>query len=129
MNADLEHHIAEFRVQLGLDAEVTLEGNRIFIVIKKAPLPPMVFRIKSSDILFMTDSQYPFSALDMFWTEVDVIRKDGGAPQGAELIENYIGRAWRRFSWHRNGLWNPASNGILDHYSFVESRWALEAGN
>jgi hypothetical protein len=64
----------------------------------------------------------------MFWTDVGLVRPDGSAPQGAEVIETYLDRQWRRFSWHRQGVWNSAGNPLLDHYAFMEARWTLEPG-
>ena len=106
--------------------EVVEEGDRLFALIRKAPLPPGLFGVDATDVLLSADMQYPLSAMDMFWTEVEVVRHGGGIPQGAEQIEQYLGRSWRRFSWHRNNVWNPAGNPLLDHYAFVESRWAAE---
>ncbi len=96
------------------------------VVLRAVILPPGRFRVATSDVLFLADQQYPLSALDMFWTGVDVVRADGGVPQNADSIEIYLGRPWRRFSWHRNGAWNPAGNGLLDHYAVMEQRWAVE---
>lgn len=123
----LECHAEEFRQATGLAVDIVEEGNRIFVVIRQVPLAPGLFIVEKSDVLFLTDKQYPFSALDMFWTEVAVVRANGTVPQGADQIETYINRQWRRFSWHRNEVWNPASNGLLDHFSFMESAWATEA--
>ena len=122
----LEQHADEFRAATGVPVELGEDGLRVFVLLRKAPLPPGLFYLAATDILFITDQQYPFSAFDMFWTELDVIRPDGSIPQNAEVIEGYLGRQWRRFSWHRNGIWNPARNGLLDHYAFVESRWGTE---
>ncbi len=124
----LERHAEEFRQATGLAVDILEEGgNRIFVIIRQVPLPHGLFNVEKSDMLFLTDKQYPFSALDMFWTEVPVVRANGMVPQGAEQIETYLNRQWRRFSWHRNGVWNPSTNGMLDHFSFVESAWATEA--
>ena len=110
----------------GLDVEVVPEGAQIFIVVKQLHLPSGVFKVDRTDTLFMTDQQYRYSAMDMFWTEVDVTLSDGSVPANADSIESYIGRRWRRFSWHRNGVWNPNRNGLLDHYEFMQARLAME---
>jgi len=124
----LERHAGELHEATGLGVDVVeAEGNRIFILIREVPLPPGLFKVNKSDVLFLADNQYPFSALDMFWIDASVVRADGTVPQGAEQIEDYLDRHWRRFSWHRNGVWNPTSNGLLDHFYFMESRWAAEA--
>ena len=123
---ELEKHAVGLHEATGITAQLISEGSRIFILLPKVRLPFGLFQIEETDVLFITDQQYPFSAMDMFWTENDVVRPDGSIPQGAEAIEQYLGRSWRRFSWHRNGIWNPAGNPLLDHYCFMEARWAKE---
>ena len=124
----LERHAEEFRQATGLQVEIVENGgNRIFVVIRQVPLPPGLFAVERGDVLFITDKQYPYSALDMFWTDTHVVRANGAIPQGADQIEKYLDRQWRRFSWHRNGVWSPAGNGLLDHFAFMESAWATEA--
>lgn len=124
----LERHAEELRQATSLTVEISEgDGNRIYVLIRQVPLPPGLFNVGTSDVLFLADRQYPLSALDMFWTEVPVVRANGTVPQGAKQIESYLNRQWRRFSWHRNGVWNPAGNGLLDHFSFMEAAWATEA--
>ena len=106
--------------------EVVERDQQALVLLRKVPLPPGVFRLSESDVLFIADQQYPLSALDMFWTDVGVVRADGTVPKNAEVIQTYLDRQWRRFSWHRNGVWSPARNGLLDHYVFMEARWAAE---
>lgn len=127
MSTELERHIREFEEATGLAARVNEESGQIFIVIEKCPLPPGCYRVDCSDLLFIGDTQYPMSSLDMFWTEPEVVRANGDIPAGGDSIETYLDRQWRRFSWHRNGLWNPGSNGILDHYEFVQDRFAKDS--
>jgi len=124
----LDRHAMEFQEATGLQVELVEDaGGRTFVLIRQVPLPPGLFGVEGSDVLFITDRQYPYSALDMFWTEVPVVRANGAIPQGADQVETYLDRQWRRFSWHRNGVWNPARNGLLDHFAFMESAWATEA--
>ena len=122
----LQTHALELAEATGLAVRVIPDGDRNFVLIEKAPIPPGVARVERADLLFHADHQYPYSAMDMFWTEPEVVRVDGSVHQAAEAIEPYLGRSWRRFSWHRNGRWNPARNGVMDHYAFVESRWTAE---
>ena len=97
---------------------------QIFVLLEKVQLPTGTYRPDRSDVLFITDQQYPVSAMDMFWTEVDVVRPDGSVPTGGDSIESYLDRQWRRFSWHRNGIWKPTGNCLLDHFEFMQARFA-----
>jgi hypothetical protein len=124
----LAEHCQELTDLAGVEVQVIEEPpSRIFVVLKHLTLPPRAYQMATSDVLFITDYQYPMSALDMFWTEVEVIRCDGGVPASAEQIEQYAGRSWRRFSWHRNGIWDPVRNGVLDHYELMQDRLARDA--
>lgn len=122
----LRQHLAELSEATGISGEVVEADGRLYVVLHKVPLPDGVFQLEQSDVLFVTDRQYPFSAMDMFWTEVGVLCKDGSIPQGADVIETYLDQQWRRFSWHRQGVWKPTGNPLLDHYALMEARWASE---
>ena len=122
----LRTHLAELAKEIGVQSDVIEEGMRLYVLLHKVPLPEGLFQLEASDMLFMTDQQYPLSGMDMFWTEVGVLRPDGSIPQNAESIEAYLGRDWRRFSWHRNDVWNATGNPLLHHYAFMEARWDAE---
>jgi hypothetical protein len=119
---ELHDHAKEFTEVTGVTVEIIERESRVYILLRKARLPVSVYRLAESDVLFITDQQYPLSALDMFWTEAGVVLASGSVPQSAESIESHLDRQWRRFSWHRNGIWNTARNGLLDHFAFMEAR-------
>lgn len=125
----LQEHGKELSDATGVLVEIVPESgtNRVFVLLSNVGLPLGAFIVDRTNALFMTDQMYPLSAMDMFWTEVGVLRADGSAPQSAESVEQYLGRPWRRFSWHRNGIWNPKGNPLLDHFAFMEARLAKEA--
>jgi hypothetical protein len=126
---NLRRDAAELESTVGPKVELVgaPTGPQVFVILKEVVLPDGAFAVAKSDVLYVTDEQYPYSAMDMFWTEVEVLLPDGGVPGGAESIETYVDRTWRRFSWHRNGVWNPKRNGLLDHYEFMQARFAMEA--
>lgn len=121
----LKDHAREFTEVTGTTVALVEEGDRIFVLLRQVRLPPGL-RLSVTDILFIADKQYPLSALDMFWTDVEVVWSDGTVPRSAETIETYLGRRWRRFSWHTNGPSSPARNRLLDHFAFMEARWVAE---
>ncbi len=123
----LRDHVAELSELTGIEVDIIeAPPSRIYIVLKHVQLPAGAFRLAHSDVLFITDYQYPTSALDMFWTDLEVIRPNGSVPASADQIEHHVGRVWRRYSWHRNGIWDPRRNGVLDHYEMTLDRLCRE---
>lgn len=125
-NPTFDRHAAELGDVTGLRVEVHQEGNRLYAVARGYALPDGIAQIVATDVLFMADTQYPISAMDMFWTDLDVVRVDGSTFKNSDSIEQHLGRPWRRFSYHRNGTWNSGGNPLLHHYAFMESRWTVE---
>lgn len=120
---ELRRHAEELAQKAGVQVDVEEQGAQVYVILRTLPLPNGAYRVAVSDVLFITDTQYPLSAMDMFWTDVAVVRPNGSVPGNADSIETYLGRQWRRFSWHRNGLWNPAGNCLLDHFEFTQERF------
>lgn len=123
----MEQHAAALADTTGLRVEVLQEGNRLFVLVIGYVLPPGTAKVAHTDVLFIGDGQYPLSAMDMFWTELDVVRPDGKLFARSETEESYVSRRWRRFSYHRNSVWNQNGNPLMDHFAFMESRWAESA--
>lgn len=124
---ELRRHADELAASAGVPVEINHDGGQVYVILRGLPLPPETYQVATSDVLFVTDAQYPLSAMDMFWTDLAVLLMDGSVPAGAESIETYGGRDWRRFSWHRNGTWNPNGNPLLDHFEFMQARFAKDA--
>ena len=124
---ELCRHVDELCGETSLRASVDQDGAQVFVVLHDVCLPPGAYRVAVSDVLFITDAQYPLSAMDMFWTDLTVVLPDGSISAGADVLETYLGRQWRRFSWHRNGIWNPNGNPLLDHFEFMQARFAQDA--
>ena len=122
----LVEHARELADALGREVTVHQEGSQVFIIVRSAPLPNEICSRDSSDVLLLADVQYPASAMDMFWTESDVTLADGAIPSDISSVESYLGRQWRRWSWHRNGTWTPGVDDLLSHWAFVEARWTQE---
>lgn len=123
---EVRRQALELEQESGFDVDVAEEAGQIKIVIKQVALPLGAYALDATDVLFVADYQYPLSALDMFWTNPEVVRPDGTAPEGADQVEAHLGAQWRRFSWHRNGTWNPNRNGLLDHFALTEDRFSRD---
>jgi len=126
---ELRRHADDLTEATGIKVAIEQEGLQVFVMLREVLLPPGAYQIRATDVLFIADMQYPLSAMDMFWTDPAVLRLDGSPSQGAESLETYCGRQWRRFSWHRNGIWNPNGNPLLDHFEFMQARFAHEVAS
>ena len=79
------------------------------------------FSVSSCDLLIRVPRSYPDAGPDMFWTNPEVTLTNGQPPQSAEQFEDYVGRRWRRFSWHRQ-TWNPQIDDMVAYIEFVRRR-------
>jgi hypothetical protein len=115
----LAKELDELRAQFPV--EVTDGPDFIEIVLGDVPTGSAFSQPKVS-VLLRVPRSYPDAGLDMFWTDVSLTLTDGTAPQAAEVIEQYAGRAWRRFSWH-HGPWNATVNNLQSYVEFVRRRF------
>ena len=125
--ARLVSDAAELSRLTGHEVNLEPEGNQILAIAAQAALPGGTYSRSASDVLLITDFQYPMSAMDMFYMEVEVQHANGSIPSHASSIETHGGRQWRRWSWHRNGIWQPNVDGLISHWAFVEACWAKES--
>jgi hypothetical protein len=123
---ELRRHADELARVAGIRVEIEEDGPQRRVILRDLPLPPGAYRVGTSDVLYITDAQYPVSAIDMFYADVAVLLPDGSVPAGGETIESHNGRQWRRFSWHRNGVWSSNGNPLLDHFEFMQARFAMD---
>jgi len=108
---------------LGYSVELQEEGQRIYVVFRGFPLG-VAYEPPASDLMVYTTVQYPNAGFDMFWVDENVKLRDGRIPQAGDAIEPYLGRRWRRFSWHLppNRPWNPSRDSLSTWIATVEER-------
>ena len=101
-------------------AGTIVEGEQLLCLLHGVAVPVGKFTKDATDILFLTDTNYPGSAMDMFWVDEDFKLADGTAPTNADQLTDYpgTGKIWRRFSVHRGpeSPWNPNANGVMQQY-------------
>ena len=100
--------------------EVVEESDFVDIVLKDFELGEG-FSVIRTELLIRVPKTYPDAGPDMFWTNPEVKLSSGQVPQAAESIENYLGRPWRRFSWHRK-CWNPVVDNLSGTIEFIRKR-------
>lgn len=111
----------------GSVVEIIEDGPRIYIVFRNYPLHSGLYNLDSTDLMVFTTPMYPNSGLDMFWVDEKLVLRSGGVPKGAEQLESYLHRKWRRFSYHpydgnQGRTWNPSEDSISSFMSYVEQR-------
>jgi hypothetical protein len=89
------------------------------LAFKDYPLPPVYNKTRTT-LLLRIPMSYPNGNPDMFWTEPDLLCANGEIPTKADQIETYLGKQWRRFSWHPQG-WNPGIGNLRMYLEFVNS--------
>lgn len=98
--------------------------TRVYIVFRQFELPADMYNMATTDILIFTTPYYPQAGFDMFWTDRSLVLRDGRIPGGAEHQEEYLGRKWRRFSYHPydTKAWNPAEDDVASFVAYVTQR-------
>jgi hypothetical protein len=96
------------------------EGGTALVVLENYPVP-QGYNKPTTQLLLKVPLSYPNGQPDMFWTDDDFALANGSAPQSAEVFETYLGKRWRRFSWHPQG-WNPATCNLKTYVEFVNVR-------
>lgn len=103
----------------GFAIDITEESDWINTIFHDYPVPP-TYGKSQTELLIRIPISYPNGRPDMFWTDVDLATKDGHTPKSADHIENYLGRQWRRFSWHPQN-WNPGVDDLSTYLEFVNT--------
>jgi Prokaryotic E2 family E len=109
--------------QEGLHLTLTDADGMANIRIAAHPIPCPPFSKPVTELLLRLPLSYPNGKPDMFWTDEDLVFKDGKVPSGADSIEAHLGKRWRRFSWHLKA-WNPGIDNLRTYIEFVNSRFA-----
>lgn len=120
MPSELETEIVQLRLQ-GFEIEPIESDQRIYLVFHRFKLGES-YAPTESDLLVFTSLQYPNAGFDMFWVDESVKLATGGLPQAGDQIEVYLGRRWRRFSWHLHRPWNPSVDSLTSWICTVEER-------
>jgi hypothetical protein len=108
----------------GFVYQVAEEGGRIFIVFSGYQLPSGIYNVEKTDLLIFTTPLYPNAGFDMFWVEPNLKLSSGAVPKNADSIESYLGRSWRRFSYHpyNQRAWNPSEDNVGAFMAYVAQR-------
>lgn len=126
MPPQLAAEIETFRSE-GQPVSFIDEGARFLVIFEGFALPDDQYAPPRTDLMIMADYQYPMSRLDMYWTDPEIRRAEGGGfPQGAESFEDHGGRRWQRWSWHYP-VWDPSRHNLRTHLEVFYDRLARGA--
>jgi hypothetical protein len=114
----------EFLKECGYTFEIVEEGQRIYIIFKDFPLPPGVYCFDKTELMIFTTQFYPNAGFDMFWVDENLKLKNGNPPRNGEALEVYMGKRWRRFSYHPYNAkpWNPSEDSVVSFIGNVQKR-------
>lgn len=132
----LEAEVQSLKQQYAID--IVEEASVINLVIRAFRTSDLYSK-PTTNLLLRIPRSYPEAGLDMFWTDLDLILKNGSTPNGAGQIEQYSlldalpdlkGKQWRRFSWHPQYVggshWNPNIDNLVSYLEFVRRRFGQQ---
>ena len=117
----LKNEIDRLRAK-GFEVELSLSDGFHHVVFERYEFPKG-YSTDVSSMLLRLPISYPNGRPDMFWTDVNVTLMGGGIPERANTIEQFLGKQWRRFSWHPQN-WNPGIDTLETFLEFVNRRLA-----
>jgi Prokaryotic E2 family E len=103
------------------EIELVEEPSLVDLIVREFATSALYNR-PSTSVLIRIPRIYPDAGPDMFWTDPALLLADGSIPQAGNLIETYVGRSWRRFSWH-HGPWSPNVNNLRTYFEFIHRRF------
>jgi hypothetical protein len=107
----------------GLTSILT-EGDGVAnVLIANYPIESRHYNKSTIELLIRIPLSYPNGKPDMFWTDEDLLLKNGQIPKNSEVIEIWLGKRRRRFSWHL-AKWNPGADNLLTYLEFINSRFS-----
>ncbi len=118
-NMAIPTKLAKELEQLELKPEVTEAEGVINLVFRDYPIPQGYNRA-NTDLLVRIPLSYPDSGPDMFWTSPELTLANGAAPQCGDQMQEFLGRRWRRFSWHT--MWKPNISNLYGYIHFITRR-------
>jgi hypothetical protein len=100
--------------------EATTEGGMVCVTIKEFPLVAGLAPA-ANEILIRIPSGFPDVGPDMFWFAEPVTRGDGAVIPATDLLENYLGRLWQRWSRHIGNQWRPGTDDLRSYVTYIRT--------
>lgn len=87
-------------------------AHGLCLVISNFSVNSEKFNVDKTDLLIIIPAQYNNCALDMYYVNPEVRKKDGSYPQAADQPFDCLGKKWQRFSRHMPN-WRPGVDSLL----------------
>jgi hypothetical protein len=117
----------DFLDSAGLKHTATVDGGFANLIIEDfrtdAGLSP-----ERVDLLVRLPFGFPDATPDMFWLSPNVTIIGGAQIPGTEVIENWVGRDWQRWSRHIAQQWRPGIDNLETYIAYVR-RCLRQAGH
>jgi len=108
-----------YLTERSINHSVATEANATCVVLPDFALPPGL-NPSHSDLLLRLNAGYPDIAPDMWWFDPPVKRADGQTIPATEVVEQYLGRRWQRWSRHfSNGQWQSGIDGLESYLALI----------
>jgi len=112
----------------GLAYGASVEVGMTCVVIKSWRMPAGYDRTES-DLLVRLPAGFPDVAPDMWWFAPAVKLASGATVQATEIVENYLGREWQRWSRHfQPGQWRSGIDGLESYLALIQRELIRCAG-
>lgn len=109
------------------DARIEESAGFRYLVIPSWPLAAH-WNAEKITLMVILPNGFPMVAPDMFWVSPHLELRDGRQPEGATVVEQHMGQAWQRFSWHLaegTAAWRVGQSTMLTYLHFCMTRLAL----
>lgn len=121
---ELSRDLEQLRA-LGYAVEgVTELPGETLVVFSAFKLPDGKYNMETCRLLVRVPQGYPNAAIDMFYTQPNLLLASGAPARQSDVLEELGGAVWRRFSWHRNVAWKPGVDTLTSYASFIEDNFA-----
>jgi hypothetical protein len=111
-----------------LPHSISFDAGMTCIVFPQWPLPPGYDR-QSADLLIRLPAGYPDVPPDMWWFNPAIRLSNGQVIQATEATEQYLGRAWQRWSRHfSNGQWKSGIDGLESYIALLQRELTRSVG-
>lgn len=102
-----------------LNHSIVSEGSMTCLVLQSFPLP-IGFDRTQSDLLLRFSAGYPDVPPDMWWFDPPVQRSDSQPIPATNVVEQYLGRSWQRWSRHFTaGQWRSGVDGLENFLALI----------